>query len=303
MPAPQITTSADGTLIANDSTRFEQARKRAGARWTVSSLRQDRDGSKLPERDVSSRYLRPSRTGTCVADKRAHDDTTGRPPPPSTLGRLLARRGGGRPAPFPPPDGGHLGARREGATARASGHWHPRPAALPPAGRHAVQRAGARLAYGLRRSRVPLHGGHPGSSASRRPAPRQLSASSILFPEPVPDAVPPAPDLLRHPAVLLAGRRLRPGQEHLADHDRAEGTRAPPVGGVDLRVRDAGRLAEPATRVDVEGLPHEVRPDRQRTLRARESGRGAVVEADPHQGQEVRRVAHEPRVATVVGGA
>ena len=48
---------------------------------------------------------------------------------------------------------------------------------------------------------------------------------------------------------------------------------------------------------------HEVDPDRQRGPRAGEADGGVVVEAHPDDAQQVRRVAREPGVAQVVGGA
>src|ERR1043166_7162012 len=99
----------------------------------------------------------------------AHDDLpTERSPTAPPLGRLLARGRGGREAPLPASDGGHLGPRREGTAAGAPRHRHAGAAPFPAAGRPPVQRAGPRLAHRFRRARVPLHGGHPGPPAPLR---------------------------------------------------------------------------------------------------------------------------------------
>ena len=52
-----------------------------------------------------------------------------------------------------------------------------------------------------------------------------------------------------------------------------------------------------------DGLLHEVGPDRHRRPRRAQPGARAVVEADPHAREQLGRVADEPRVAKVVGGA
>src|SRR5207253_11508669 len=75
------------------------------------------------------------------------------------------------------------------------------------------------------------------------------------------------------------------------------------VAHVDVRERDTGGDLEVRLRIRVDRLLHEVYPDRKRRTRAAHAVRVPAVETHPHQRQQSRRVADEPRVAAVVGGA
>ena len=97
--------------------------------------------------------------------------------------------------------------------------------------------------------------------------------------------------------------RLGAGEERLADHLRAArrgelagsgsmSTNATPSGASNGTLARAGERAH-----------HELRPDRQRRLRARQPERLVVVEADPDDRQELGREADEPGVAQIVGRA
>src|SRR6267143_2626289 len=105
------------------------------------------------------------------------------------------------------------------------------------------------------------------------------------------------------PMQLTRLRRFRPRDERLVESLRAGRRRELAGLGVDVDERDAlGRLER---RVGVAGERrlHELRPDRQRRLRAAEADRLVVVEADPDHGEQLRREADEPGVAEIVGRA
>ena len=86
-------------------------------------------------------------------------------------------------------------------------------------------------------------------------------------------------------------RGLRQGQEHLR--------REVPAGAAEAHRR---RDRELPGILQKRGRPHEVGPDRQRRPGARELERRALVEADPDDRDQTRRVAGEPGVPRVVGG-
>src|SRR4030095_11321911 len=113
--------------------------------------------------------------------------------------------------------------------------------------------------------------------------------------------VPPVSDLIGDAPVLPAGGWLGPDQECLAGHDRTEAVGDEPVADIDLREADAARHLEARMRRALHRLLHEVRPHRQRGLGAAQPVCVAPIEADPPDGEQARGVAHEPRVATIVG--
>src|SRR4029434_8003885 len=63
-------------------------------------------------------------------------------------------------------------------------------------------------------------------------------------PEPVPQTVPPSDDLIDDPAVLVAQRRLRAGEERLMEDDGAGEGGPLAVAGVDVREHDPWRSRE-----------------------------------------------------------
>src|SRR5437660_12092675 len=103
--------------------------------------------------------------------------------------------------------------------------------------------------------------------------------------------------------MLLTQRGLRAGQEGLARYHGAGTCSTLAVAHVDVRERDTGGDLEVRLRIRVDRLLHEVYPDRKRRTRATHAVRVPAVETHPHQRQQSRRVADEPRVAAVVGGA
>src|SRR5439155_9612233 len=105
-----------------------------------------------------------------------------------------------------------------------------------------------------------------------------------------------------HRAVQRARlARLRPDQERLAPDVGTAGGREPTRHRIDVAPDDALGHRELAWHVGSGDGAHELGPDRQGSLRARESGRAAAVEPDPHARDDLGGVADEPRVARVVG--
>ena len=76
-----------------------------------------------------------------------------------------------------------------------------------------------------------------------------------------------------------------------------------PVSLIDIDEDDALGRFERRAGAAAERAHHELRPDRQRRLRAAQAERLIVVESDPDDGQQLRREADEPRVAQIVGRA
>ena len=72
------------------------------------------------------------------------------------------------------------------------------------------------------------------------------------------------------------------------------------VGRVHVAEGDRGRRHGGGGRHHAEGDAHEVGPDRQRGLRAREAQHVPLIEPDPDEGDEPGRVADEPGVAALV---
>src|SRR6059058_1567984 len=97
--------------------------------------------------------------------------------------------------------------------------------------------------------------------------------------------------------------RLRPGEEGLAAGDRASRGGKLAGFGIDVAPHDVlGHREVALARLAARGA-HEVGPDGERSLRAREPGRPAAVEPHPDAGHHLGREADEPRVAGVVGRA
>src|SRR5262249_2622630 len=94
--------------------------------------------------------------------------------------------------------------------------------------------------------------------------------------------------------------RFRRGEKRLADDDRAPGGGELAVPRVDLAERDRGRRRGGERGHHGERCPHEGGPDRERGLRARQAEAVSLVEPDPHERDQPRRVADEPRVAPLV---
>src|SRR5262245_42281135 len=97
--------------------------------------------------------------------------------------------------------------------------------------------------------------------------------------------------------------RLRAREEALAEDLRARRGRELAGLFVDVDEDDAVRDVEGARGLAGRSAGHERRPDRERGLRAAEADRLVVVEADPHDREEVRREADEPGITQVVGRA
>src|SRR5207249_734486 len=94
--------------------------------------------------------------------------------------------------------------------------------------------------------------------------------------------------------------RLRPGEEGLAAGDRASRGGELAGFGIDIAPHDVvGHREVALARLAARGA-HEVGPDGERSLRAREPGRPAAVEPHPDAGHHLGREAYEPRVAGVV---
>src|SRR6202140_161204 len=129
--------------------------------------------------------------------------------------------------------------------------------------------------------------GSPRSSASATAAKTSWFMPSELYES---KAVEPAPR-----------DGFGPGPERLVEHTRASG--GGELAGVRVDVREAHLVGdlEPDARVSGQRTHHELRPDGQRRLRAAQADRLVVVESDPHDGQQLRREPHEPRVAQIVG--
>src|SRR5712691_4649407 len=157
-----------------------------------------------------------------------------------------------------------------------------------------------------------LSAARSGSSASPAPPrPNHIStpcpallAPSPLSSHPVSEAAPPVRHLVGDAGVVFgAGGWLGAGEEGFRG-DRGAIAGGELAGrGIDLGHGDSGGDDERWGAVGVRHLSHELGPDRQRGLGSAETDGGVVVEADPDQRQEAGRVADEPRVTLVVGGA
>src|SRR2546428_3889315 len=98
-------------------------------------------------------------------------------------------------------------------------------------------------------------------------------------------------------------RRLRPGEEGLVAALRAPGGGELAGGRIDLAPHDVVRHPEVLlARLAARGA-HEVGPDGEGSLRARESGRPTAVEPHPDARNHLGREAAEPRVPGVARGA
>src|SRR5262249_46289762 len=107
-------------------------------------------------------------------------------------------------------------------------------------------------------------------------------------------------DYTRLPMQVADRRRLGARQERFVEGLGAGGRGEVAGQRIDRHERDALRHVERLTGVAGQGALHELRPDRQRRLRAAEADRLVVVEADPHDRQQLRREADEPGVAQIV---
>src|SRR2546422_1665957 len=192
-------------------------------------------------------------------------------------------------------------ARFRSMGAGASGAWR-RWKRLHPAATSAA--ASTRTA-----SRAGARGMGPRSLPCPPPSTEEAAEPVAQAPSRRPDgasaAAHGAADLLAdgrpHLAVEAARlRRLRPGEEGLVAALRAPGGGELAGGGIDLAPHDVvGHREVLLARLAARGA-HEVGPDGEGSLRAREPGRPAPVEPDPDAGHHLRRETDEPRVAGVV---
>src|SRR5215468_2432351 len=137
MPAPQITTSAVVSLMAGKLYTLRRGKKNWADTVSPATLIRRCDEPATPPKWPRILACRFGHVSCSTAGHACQQ--TARPTPPPPLGRLLACRRGGGEAPIPAPDGGHLGAGRQGEATRAAGHRNPGSAPLPSARRRPVQ--------------------------------------------------------------------------------------------------------------------------------------------------------------------
>src|SRR6185369_8097010 len=101
-------------------------------------------------------------------------------------------------------------------------------------------------------------------------------------------------------ALLL---RLRADEERRASHLRAVAGRQLAGCGIHVAPHDVVGHREAALGIGPRRRLDEVGPDRERRLRAGHAEARVAVEPDPHARHDVGRVADEPCVALLVGGA
>src|SRR5438093_9772494 len=161
-------------------------------------------------------------------------------------------------------------------------------------------------------SRAAARGMGPGSLPCPPPSTKEAAEPVAQAPSRRPDgasaAAHGAADLFadgrpRRPMERAGLARLRPGEEGLVATLRAPGGGELAGGGIDLAPHDVvGHREVLLARFAARGA-HEVGPDGEGSLRAREPGRPTAVEPHPDARHHLGREADEPRVAGVVRGA